>query len=172
VKALVVYAPNVTETEGLENADFWRVLTEYFENHPEDKPDILAGDCNVVEDMIDRLPVRSDPMSATDALDDLKSALRMDDGWRTTYPAQKAYTFLQSATASQSRIDRIYTTQKIIRTAREWKIETNTIPGTDHRIVSVMIAHENAPKIGKGRWSIPNHITKDKVLRKQVREEG
>src|ERR1700761_1750674 len=91
VKILAIYAPNVTETDGTESANFWEKLTEYFITHPTDKPDIMAGDYNLVEDMIDRLPMRNDPSPAIDALDELKTLLRIEDGWRATYPSTKAY---------------------------------------------------------------------------------
>ncbi|KAF9539431.1 hypothetical protein CPC08DRAFT_770971 [Agrocybe pediades] len=69
---LNVYAPNRDE----ENRTFWETLNAYFEQNPAHKPDIMAGDFNIVEDRIDRLPMRDcDPEATVNALDDLKSTL-------------------------------------------------------------------------------------------------
>ncbi|THU78834.1 hypothetical protein K435DRAFT_586815, partial [Dendrothele bispora CBS 962.96] len=68
----VVYAPNVNGSNGHENAEFWKTIHQYFEQNPSKKPDILAGDMNVVESgMVDRLPAHNDPEEATEALDNL-----------------------------------------------------------------------------------------------------
>ncbi|THU80459.1 hypothetical protein K435DRAFT_874372 [Dendrothele bispora CBS 962.96] len=99
----VVYAPNVNGSNGHENAEFWKTIHQYFEQNPSKKPDILAGDMNVVESgMVDRLPAHNDPEEATEALDNLKILTNLHDGWRDTYPDKKAYTFHQTATGSQS----------------------------------------------------------------------
>ncbi|KAE9396835.1 hypothetical protein BT96DRAFT_941383 [Gymnopus androsaceus JB14] len=79
---LVVYAPNVTSTDGKENAKFWEEI-QNFMSRPENrgwKPDVMAGDCNMVEDPIDRLPMREDPEDAVEALDNLKMGLGLHDG--------------------------------------------------------------------------------------------
>ena len=71
---LVVYSPN----EHGKNKLFWDEIKTFFENHPHiPRPDIMAGDFNVVEDTIDRLPTHPDPPDATDTLDSLKSYLRL-----------------------------------------------------------------------------------------------
>jgi exonuclease III len=77
-----------------------------------DRPDILGGDTNFVEDAIDRLPSHSDSKASVDTFDDLKKYLGLIDGWRETYPTTRAYTFMQALSqgGSQSRIDRIYIT--------------------------------------------------------------
>ena len=130
---LVVYSPN----EHGKNKLFWDEIKTFFENHPHiPRPDIMAGDFNVVEDTIDRLPTHPDPPDATDALDSLKSDLRLQDGWHNTYPSTKSYTFLHSnGSGSQSRIDRIYVKNKMLETAREWKITSSALPNTDHCMV-------------------------------------
>ena len=167
---LVVYAPN----EAGENRQFWELLTNYYKNNARAaKPNILAGDFNIVEDPIDRLPMHSDRADAVEALDELKLTLRLQDGWRHTFPSTKAFTYLQSnGTRSQSRIDRIYTTPLALETAREWTISPSGIPNADHRMVSVKIVNEASPTIGKGRWSIPKHLLKDKILNEFIIESG
>ncbi|KAF5368973.1 hypothetical protein D9758_003023 [Tetrapyrgos nigripes] len=102
--ALVVYAPNVTEREGEASKSFWKDIQKYYETHPcTRKPDIVAGDFNIVEaGAMDRIPARADPDNALNALDNLKLMLNLKDGWRDTYPSMKQYTFFQRATGSQS----------------------------------------------------------------------
>ncbi|KAF5376294.1 hypothetical protein D9615_008538 [Tricholomella constricta] len=170
ITILAIYAPVLTRAN--ENAEFWKTIKEFFIEHPRIKVDLLTGDFNVVEDMIDRLPVHNDPLEAVEELRELRNLLGLVDGWRTTHPTTKAYTFLQDATASQSRLDRIYTSPEILQSAREWMIEHSGVPGTDHKLVSVQVAHQNAPWIGKGRWSIPAHILKDKIFIKTMKSEG
>jgi hypothetical protein len=64
----------------------------------------------MIEDAIDRLPVHKDQDDMVEALDELKQTLRLEDGWRNTFPTPLAYTYLQSnGNRSQSRINRIYT---------------------------------------------------------------
>ncbi|KAF5335926.1 hypothetical protein D9758_018330 [Tetrapyrgos nigripes] len=133
----------------------------------------MAGDMNMVEaGVIDRLPARDDPEDAVDALDDFKISTQLRDGWRDTYPDTKAYTFHQTATGSQSRIDRIYAMDPIMAASREWRIESTGVPGVDHWMVSVLASHTDAPTIGKGRWTIPRHIIKDKTFMQYAMKKG
>ncbi|KAF5373439.1 hypothetical protein D9615_009490 [Tricholomella constricta] len=170
ISVLSVYAPNLTG--GDENAKFWREIHDYLVAHPRLKVDMMTGDFNMVEDMIDRLPARSDSPETIEELASLKSLLGLVDGWRTTFPTAKEFSFLQDATKSQSRIDRIYVSPSVLQTAREWKMEPSGIPGADHKLVSVQVAHLNAPWIGKGRWSIPHHVLNDKMYKAKAKEIG
>lgn len=72
---LGIYAPNVTQGDGEANRAFWKNLDDFFKVNPQVKIDVMAGDMNVVEDEINRLPMRSDPEDATEALDNLKNQL-------------------------------------------------------------------------------------------------
>ena len=169
LKVLAIYAPN----DPRENRDFWNELKEFFEENPNKKPDLMAGDFNMVEDSLDRLPSHSDQGGTTEALDDLKQLLGVEDGWRNTYPQTIAFTYLQSnGLKSQSRIDRIYSKPHITTTAREWKISATGLPHADHKMVSVQIVDENAPNTGPGRWSIPAHLIRDGPLLKYIKERG
>ncbi|THU79217.1 hypothetical protein K435DRAFT_875717 [Dendrothele bispora CBS 962.96] len=144
----VVYAPNVNGSNGHGNAEFWKTIHQYFEQNPSKKPDILAGDMNVVESgMVDRLPAHNDPEEATEALDNLKILTNLHDGWRDTYPDKKAYTFHQTATGSQSRLDRIYATSSFLTSSREWNIEATGIRNADHKMVTVHVSNEEAPSV-------------------------
>lgn len=140
------------------------------------------GDFNLVEDGLDRLPAHPDDSEAVAALTDLRTFLQLQDGWRTTYPDVKQYTFLQSATGSQSRIDRIYTSSRIQETAENWDMlppppspaQTGTTVQaspmnaaasglkTDHLMVSTKVVHRQTPYIGPGRWVMPLFLTEDR----------
>jgi exonuclease III len=165
---LGVYAPNAPA----ENEEFWKDIREWYETHPRvRRPDLFGGDLNIVEDPIDRLPTRPDPDAPVSALDELKTYLRMVDGWRETYPTSRAYTYHQVATGSQSRIDRIMVRRGIFDHTFEWDIKTVGIR-TDHKMVTTKISTEKAPTLGHGRWVWPAHLTKDKTLTGFIHERS
>jgi exonuclease III len=64
---LAIYAPNVPA----ENRDFWISLRNVWQTQNLNKPDVLLGDFNLVEDSLNRLPSHSDNREATEALQDL-----------------------------------------------------------------------------------------------------
>ncbi|KAK0443027.1 uncharacterized protein EV420DRAFT_1622935 [Desarmillaria tabescens] len=139
-------------------------------------PDYMGGDMNFVEDPIDRLLMRADHADVLTAFDNLKELLGLRDGWCRTYPDRKDFSFrctrsvpVQGANEMvcqvfQSRIDRIYVTDNLFENAR--------IAGVDHDMVSVQIAHEEAPLIGKGRWACLDSILKDHQLAEGVKRLG
>lgn len=116
--------------------------------------------------------MKADKHYQVDALDALKTQLQIIDGWRETYPTTMKYTCYQKGgRPTQSRIDRIYIKPRLFDSAYEWDIQTVGIP-TDHRMVSVKVATEDAPVIGPGRWVWPTHILKDKKLTAYIHEQG
>jgi exonuclease III len=150
---LGVYTPN----RPTENAAFWKKIEDFYVTHPRTRrPDVFGGDTNIVEDAMDRLPSHQDNKNATDALDKLKSYLRMVDGFRETYPSTRAYTYMQSPAqgGAQSRIDRIYVKRDLYEESFEWDIQAVGI-NTDHRMVSMKITTADAPTLGHGRWVWP-----------------
>jgi exonuclease III len=167
---LGVYAPNRPS----ENAAFWKKIKQFYTERPRlPRPDVLCGDTNFVEDAIDRLPAHPDSKTATDAFDELKTYLRLMDGWRETYPTTRAYTFLQPLAlgGAQSRIDRIYIKRDLFENTFEWEMQAVPIE-TDHRLVTVRLTTENAPTLGHGRWVWPAHIIRDKVIAKFIASEA
>lgn len=165
---LGIYAPNAP----LDNAAFWDTLRKFFDDNPTvPKPYMMGGDTNIVEEPIDRLPCRADPEAPTTALDLLLTRLKLVDGWRKTYPNTRAYTYIQSHSGSQSRLDRIYIRRDEYAQAYDWQISTVGI-STDHRMVSVRITQEGAPTTGPGRWVWPVHITRDKELAEFIHKRG
>ncbi len=181
---LGVYAPNVKQGDAKESAEFFKILYDFFINHREWWPDYMGGYMNFVEDAIDRLPMRADHVDVLTAFDNLKELLGLRDGWRNTYPDKKNFSFQCTRSIQipgtnetvrntyQSHIDRIYVTDKLFEHARQWKIRPVGIKGVDHEMVSVQIAHEDAPLVGKGRWACPDSILKDHQLAIRVKELG
>jgi hypothetical protein len=134
---------------------------------------VFGGDLNIVEDALDRLPAHPDNKTATDAFDEMKAYLGLVDGFRETYPAARAYTYIQPQNlgGSQSRIDRIYVKRDLYEETFEWDIQAVGI-NTDHRMVAMKISTADAPTIGHGRWVWPAHIIRDRVLAEFIDSEG
>ncbi|TBU58947.1 Endonuclease/exonuclease/phosphatase, partial [Dichomitus squalens] len=171
---LNIYAP---ASDGIQarSAFFREVADEYARSPRLQKPQLMAGDFNNIEDAIDRLPMSDPPDNSVLALDELKLALGLmiADGWRATHPDRRAYTFHRQTRnrASLSRLDRIYVTQALFSTALEWDIQQPTLK-TDHTLVSVRLTSENAPKVGMGRPVFPLRLLRDKKLAKSMHEAG
>ncbi|KAJ3846657.1 hypothetical protein EV368DRAFT_77007 [Lentinula lateritia] len=137
---LAIYAPN-TDTHS--NTNFWLKMRDFFIQHPRiRKPDFMVGDCNMVEEPLDRLPAH-----------ELKSTIQIEDGWRNTYRSTLKYTYKQSRIrqiTKHSRLDRIYV-------------------NTDKMIHSYDLI---APATGQGRWVLPKHMMYDVAIKKFLDEEG
>ncbi|KAF5339714.1 hypothetical protein D9757_015332 [Collybiopsis confluens] len=172
ISILGIYAPN---TSMRENGEFWEKINNFFERNPRiSRPHVMLGDFNMVEEPIDRLPMRNDATIAVDALDNLKTTLQLEDGWRETYPNTLKYTFMRSARDSikhHARLDRIYNRMDAREKLFEWKIETPGI-NTDHDLVSVQYTSESTPYTGRGRWVLPLHLLYDKHVKEFIQEEG
>lgn len=145
IKIMNVYAPNGDTNNGV----FWKTIQTILEEKNLPTPDMIIGDFNVVEDSIDRLPNRPDSATVVDPLRELRTKLCLTDGWRTTNPNEKNYTWTNRRCFS--RIDKIYVTKKIHDTAVDWEIEEAPGIETDHKMVSVQITNPQMLHIGKGR---------------------
>ena len=167
VNILAIYAPNAAH----ENADFWTNLAEKWMEENLPVPDIMLGDFNLVEEAIDRLPAHRDNAHAVSKLANFKALHTLRDGWRHNYPTEQFFTFMQQATQSRSRIDRIYVSNQVYNHSRNWSIDHTPIR-TDHCLVSMEFANPGAPFIGKGRWSIPLHLIKNRKVIQRVEELG
>ncbi|KAF8219378.1 hypothetical protein L208DRAFT_1551242, partial [Tricholoma matsutake] len=130
----------------------------------------MLGNFNMVEDAIDRLPMHEERNRSPETLRELKHTLRLHDGWRSTFPDTKAYSFHQIATGIHSRIDRIYVTNSLLEWSQKWEINPTGIPNADHWMVSTNLVNSAMPETGKGRWSISPKIHKDITFKKTVRE--
>ncbi|RDX53125.1 hypothetical protein OH76DRAFT_1454029 [Lentinus brumalis] len=164
---LNVYAPNHMP----ENAVFWPAVRESLTRRRAPKVDIMLGDLNMVDCALDRLPPRKDPEDAATALGSLVTGLSLIDGWRRTHPGKRSFTYLQTSTGSQSRIDRIYVHRDLFEHAGDWDIAGAGIQ-TDHRMPTVAVANYNEPYIGKGRWALPHALLNDAIFLGLLRDEG
>ncbi len=81
------------------------------------------------------------------------------------------FSYLQLATGTQSRIDRVYVTEEILRMTHSWDINPPGIP-TDHCLVSVAVADYNEPDKGPGRWRLPSFLLTDKVFLDEAQRLG
>ncbi|KAI0731181.1 Endonuclease/exonuclease/phosphatase, partial [Earliella scabrosa] len=167
MKLLNVYAPN----EARENAAFWNEIKQQYTNRDNQTPTVMMGDFNMVEAPADRLPARRDADDQVDALGALKRHLDLVDGLRQRDPTTRIFTYMQTATGSQSRIDRIYVKREIMRSTAEWRTDAPGIR-TDHQLVSTSIANYGAPHTGEGRWTIPNALLTDKKFLEQMKSLG
>ncbi|KAF8868989.1 Endonuclease/exonuclease/phosphatase, partial [Infundibulicybe gibba] len=159
IRILAIYAPNAPR----ENANFWEEVSEVWANEQLEKPDLMLGDFNMVEESLDRLPPHPDHNNQTETLHDLKSSFDLVDGWRRENPHTLGYTYQQANSGIQSRIDHIYISNALLNTSCEWKMQSAPL-NTDHRMISMRILDPETPYIGKGRWSIPLFILKDKEI--------
>lgn len=132
VKILNIYA---SANRAMANSAFWKELKSEMERTDLPKPNVMMGNFNAVEDSIDRLPNRLDPTSVVDPLQDLKNKLNLVDRWRTTNPTDKNFTWTDGR--SLSRIDRIYMTNRLMKTSVCWDIERIAGIETDHTLVSL-----------------------------------
>ncbi|KAF5313488.1 hypothetical protein D9611_008631 [Ephemerocybe angulata] len=154
---LAIYAPNRAK----ENKEMWQRLEHKFRNSNLPRPDFMLGDFNMVEEALDRLPARTDQATVVESLRDLKSYLKLVDGWRKENGEGKAYSYLQANSSVQSRIDRIYTREELYINTCDWEIHAGQGIVSDHDLVTVKYFDPGIPQIGKGRWALPVWLTDD-----------
>ncbi|KAF9497963.1 DNase I-like protein, partial [Pleurotus eryngii] len=159
---LNVYAPNLMN----ENKTFWNELDTSLQSM-NIKPDLVLGDFNLVTAESDRFPPRPDNQGAVMALNHIIGRLGLIDGWRNTYSTTRNYSYYQKATEACSRIDRIYGRKEINQYSSNWEISHSPI-GSDHQMVSVKVAAPHLPVTGRGRWTMPPHILKDKTTMNKI----
>jgi exonuclease III len=165
---LAVYAYN----DKAKNRQLWRDIEKCYDEDPSiPKPDVILGDFNMVEDGIDRLPAHDDDANMVQSFQTLKQRLNLTDGWRETFPDKVQFSYMQNGRI-HSRIDRIYVSQQVLETALQWNIEPSGIPNCDHCMAHVTLTDPEAPKCGKGRWTFPDFLLKDKIFNEHVQEIG
>ncbi|KAK0477655.1 Endonuclease/exonuclease/phosphatase, partial [Armillaria novae-zelandiae] len=161
---LAIYAPNNEK----ESKEMWENLTRLWSDLKLPQLDGMSGDFNFVEDAIDRIPAHGDSQALVKAFQEFKGKRRLKDGWRHINPERREYTYTQmSGKFSRSRIDRIYVSDKVLKNSDRWEIRHPPI-GTDHQIVSVRVTHDQAPYLGKGRWTMPLHLLNNKKVIQEV----
>lgn len=166
---LNIYAPNNRAT----HPTFWAGIEETRINKGLPRPDFTLGDFNVTEDPIDRAPPQLDDAQAREALRDIKYSWEIQDEWRQTYPEKKTYTYRAIANGRQiqSRLDRIYTKRTHAPHLYDWKIKPSAVP-TNHWLVTVKYAPKDAPEIGRGRWTLPLQVLRNKKLIEMIIARG
>lgn len=171
LRVLAVYAPNGNE----DNEKFWKEIREWWDRKRAPRPDLMMGDFNMVEDAIDRRPARLDGGGAVEELIALRANWGLMDGWRTTYPDNKEFSYAQTwrngERASESRIDRIYASTEIVETALDWRISIPQVD-SDHLMVSVKLVDRKAPFIGPGRWTMPGIVLENERFIDRIRAMG
>lgn len=148
IALLNTYTPSNTR----ENEEFWTLLKEAKGDGHMPQPNVLLGDFNLVEDVLDRLPVREDLSGITE-------------------PTTCDYTFPQRFSETRSRLDRIYITNGPLNQSFEWMIESTGVP-MDHRLASACLTTVEAPYIGKGRWTMPLTILVDQNFLQEATHLG
>ncbi|EJD35620.1 hypothetical protein AURDEDRAFT_130493 [Auricularia subglabra TFB-10046 SS5] len=159
---MAVYAP----TDRGENEDFWKKVKKKIQESRSifPKPNILLGDFNMVEDAIDRFPARLRDIDSPESFAELKRYLKLEDGWRETFPHTKEWTWRNAARSAMSRIDRIYLTKALNTASREWAVKLSGLNMNDHSRVLVEVANLDAPEIGMGRWMMSAECARDNRL--------
>ena len=164
--AKYIYAPNSPHA----HTNFWSQIQNKI-TLAANRPDILLGDFNIVEDAIDRAPFHKDYEPAVYCLRDLHNAPDLHDTWHLENPMECSHTFT-SNTNSLSRLNRIYVQAPLQNSFYNWKTTSTSIP-TNHKAVLVCFVPQKTPFLGKGHWTWPlsllyNHqllqaITNDRI---------
>ena len=164
-----VYAPNRRS----DHKSFWETAENERVRKRLRKPDFVLGDFNVTEEPIDRIPAKHDTQGAVTALREYRLSTSVQDQWRHAFPKAREYTYRTTVNGQQrkSRLDRIYVLQDKTKYTFDWNTAPSSIP-TDHWLVSVKYAPKDSPYIGKGRWTWPLNILRDKKIMKQIEERG
>ena len=163
---LNIYAPNAPQ----QHPPFWTEIRNRLNELQIRSIDILLGDFNITEDLLDRSPARYNDYAAVEALCAFRESIDTHDSWRHDHPNERCFTFI-SNTQSMSRLDRIYTSCNRAQQLSNWKIKDSIIP-SDHRMISVRIAPPTLPFIGPGRWTMPLALLTDNNLMDQIATLG
>ncbi|KJA25730.1 hypothetical protein HYPSUDRAFT_107566, partial [Hypholoma sublateritium FD-334 SS-4] len=154
INILNVYAPN----KKADNEKFWKDLDKKWMDENLPIPDIMLGDFNLVEESIDRVPVKPTDGRALHALNEFKTTINVMDAWRIDHQYDEIFTWEQLPDRKhKSRLDRIYLNSHLHEHCCDWKATWSEVT-TDHKLVSVKIYDPGAPYIGRGRWTVPLHL--------------
>ena len=164
-----VYAPNRKSN----HQDFWEKVENERTKQRLRKPDFVLGDFNLTEEPIDRFPAKHDNHNTIMALREFRLNTGVQDEWRHAFPKAREYTYRMTLNKQQikSQLDRIHISQPKSKFTFDWKIAPSSIP-PDHWLVTVKFAPKNAPYIGKGRWTWPLNVLKDKKIMEWVEKKG
>ena len=131
---------------------------------------IILGDWNFVEDRIDRSPQHDNDSGVTNEMTKLKSSLNLIDGWRTSNPDIRGFTWEGSTGPEKrkifSRIDCIYTSARTWNIMNEYKLINCNF--SDHDRISAVIQDTSAPKTGKGKKKLNINILNHLVFKEET----
>ena len=166
---LNIYAPN----NKTDHPNFWEGIEAERRTHRVPRPDFMLGDLNITEDPIDRTPPRLDDHTAIEALREVRCSWDVQDAWRLSNPNERVYTYRANANSQEikSRLDRIYIASRLTQLTFNWVMTPSPVP-TDHWLVVVKYAPASAPEIGKGRWTLPLHMTENKKFLEVITKRG
>jgi len=166
---LNIYAPN----EWNQHPIFWaRTLTK---RQSKSLPilDFTLGDFNMTEDTIDRMLPKLDDEITIATLRDVQHKWDIRDMWRWANPTESVFTYRAQMHNEriQARLDCIYISKKAEPFTFDWEIKESPIP-TNHAMVSVRYAPQEAPYIGKGCWMLLLSLLHNEKLLERVTERG
>ena len=130
----------------------------------------IMGDWNFVEDKADRSPQHDDDLGVTNEMNKLKTSLDLLDGWRTSNPGSRSFTwegtFGNERKKIFSRIDRIYTTRDTWEITNEYK--TINCDFSDHDGVAVTVREASAAETGNGEAKLNRNIMRHPLFEKEA----
>ncbi|KAF8259099.1 hypothetical protein EI94DRAFT_1523590, partial [Lactarius quietus] len=159
-----------TLNDKVDHRDFWEQVDTRRRAKGLRRPDMMLQDFNITKDVIDRAPAHLDDVNAIAALRNLRQCLRVKDIWRHTFPDERAFSFRASCRGHQimSRLDRIYMSDTTGEVSSDWKMKQTPVP-TDHWMVSTNYMLNQAPFIGKGRWTMQvSELKKNEPLLEKI----
>ena len=155
-----IYAPTISS----EKEKFYEELLKYAEN---DKKTILAGDFNMVENLLfDRKggnPTNIHQLGLQN-LNKIKNTHNMIDIWRNRNPYKRIFTYHNSDNSIHSRLDRIYLSDSI-----KTKCQIIPTPYSDHDSVDVIIQVYGKDHRGPGIWKLNTSILQHKTFQKIIK---
>ncbi|KAK0209796.1 hypothetical protein IW262DRAFT_1302064 [Armillaria fumosa] len=80
-----------------ESKRMWNMLTTKYKEQHIPCIDGMSGDFNLVEDAMDRLPTHDDLRTMVEAFAEFKNEMHLHNGWQTSNPNTKDFTFTQMA---------------------------------------------------------------------------
>ena len=130
----------------------------------------IMGDWNFVEDKVDRSPQHDNNHRVTNEMNKLKTSLDILDGWRTSNPGSRSFTWEGTFGSEKkkifSRIDRIYTTRDTWEITNEYKMINCDF--SDHDGVAVTVREASAAETGTGEAKLNRNITRHPLFEKEA----
>ena len=151
-----IYAPN----DPSRRSYFLSKIPEYSFN---DVPTILAGDFNMVENiLLDRTDSKNVQSTiGLNEIDQIKVGFDLQDLWRKRFPNRKQFTWSNGQQTHQSRIDRIYIPSNWITKSSN----ANILPfsWSDHDLVTSTFDLPQNSIRGPGTWKLNTSVLQEQA---------